>query len=103
MNLYLGANAQNQAICFAFCLLAGLAGGLFALLYLRKAKPVERALTDFFATVCISGAFIACVEWIMQGKIQLYGVFAFGLGVFLPPFLLSKIKNRVRKKREKDE
>lgn len=103
MNIYLGANAQNQAICFAFCLLAGLAGGLFALLYLRKAKPLERALTDFFATVCIAGVFIACVEWIMQGKILLYGVFAFGLGVFFPPFLFSKIKTRVRKKREKGE
>lgn len=101
MNLYLGANAKNQAICFLFCLLVGLAGGLFALLYLRKAKPLERALTDFFATVCISGAFIACVEWIMQGKIQLYGVFSFGFGVFIPPFLFSKIRNHVRKREKK--
>lgn len=103
MTLYLGANAKTQAICFAFCLLAGLAGGLFALLYLRKSKPLERALTDLFATVCIGGIFIVCTEWIMQGKIQLYGVFAFFAGVSTPPFLFSKIKKRLRKKKKVDE
>lgn len=101
--IYLGANAKNQAICFAFCLLLGLAAGLFAMLYLRKAKPLERALTDFFATVCIAAIFIVCVEWIMQGGIRFYGTCAFAIGTFLPPYALKKIKNRPRKNREKSE
>ena len=44
MNVYLGANAKAQAICFALCLAAGLVGGIFALLFLRKANPIERAI-----------------------------------------------------------
>ncbi len=103
MNIYLGANAKSQAICFAFCFLAGLAAGLFALLYLRKARPLERALTDLFATLCIAGVFIACVEWIMQGKFQLYGAFAFAAGVCAPPFLVAGIKKRKGKKTKKHE
>lgn len=103
MNIYLGANAKSQALCFAFCLLAGLAAGLFALLYLRKARPLERALTDLFATLCIAAAFIACVEWIMQGKFQLYGAVAFAAGVCAPSTLVSGIKKLKRKKTKKHE
>lgn len=59
MNVYLGANAKAQAICFALCFAIGLAGGVFALLFLRKANPLERALTDIFGSVLITGAFFA--------------------------------------------
>lgn len=34
--LYLGANAKAQAICFALCFAAGLVAGFFALLYTKK-------------------------------------------------------------------
>ena len=48
--LYLGANAKAQAICFALCFAAGLVAGVFALLYTKKAGFLERALLDLFAT-----------------------------------------------------
>lgn len=88
---YLGANAKVQAIRFALCLALGLASGIIALLYLRKARPVERALTDFFATVCIGGLFIVCLEFFLDGKFELYGLTAFVLGILPIPIITRKI------------
>lgn len=99
--LSLGANAETQAIRFALCLAAGLASGVVALLYLRKARPVERALTDFFATVCIGGIFVVCVEFILDGKLELYGAAAFFIGVAVIPTLKRKIASVLAKKRER--
>ncbi len=81
----LGANVKEQGICFLICLAVGLAVGIFALLYLRKARPLERALTDFFATVCIAAAFIVCVEFVLGGKPELYALTAYLLGVAVLP------------------
>ena len=91
---YLGANAKVQAIRFALCLALGLASGIIALLYLRKARPVERALTDFFATVCIGGLFIVCIEFFLDGKFELYGLAAFVLGILPIPLIIRKIITR---------
>ena len=87
---YLGANAKVQAVRFALCLALGLAAGIIALLYLRKARPVERALTDFFATVCIGGLFIVCLEFFLDGKFELYGLAAFVLGIVPIPLIARK-------------
>lgn len=104
MNVYLGANAKAQAICFALCLAAGLVGGVFALLFLRKANPVERALTDLFACALIGGAFYLTVEFIMQGDLSLYGTAAFLLGTAIIPFSVFKLKKTLkRRKRDKEE
>lgn len=97
--LYLGANARVQAIRFALCLAVGLIGGIVALLYLRKARPVERALTDFFATVVIGALFIVCVEFFLDGKFELYGLAAFALGVVPIPLLAHKISARRKSKK----
>ena len=91
---YLGANAKVQAIRFALCLALGLASGIIALLYLRKARPVERALTDFFATVCIGGLFIVCMEFFLDGKFELYGLAAFVLGIVPIPLITRKLLMR---------
>ena len=91
---YLGANARVQAIRFALCLALGLAAGIIALLYLRKARPVERALTDFFATVCIGGLFIVCLEFFLDGKFELYGLAAFVLGIVPIPLITRKLLMR---------
>ena len=91
---YLGANAKVQAIRFALCLALGLASGIIALLYLRKARPVERALTDFFATVCIGGLFIVCLEFFLDGKFELYGLTAFVLGILPIPIITRKLLTR---------
>lgn len=102
MNVYLGANAKAQAICFALCLVAGLVGGIFALLFLRKANPIERALTDLFACALIGGAFYLTVEFIMQGDISLYGTAAFLIGTAALPFSVFKLK-KILKKRKSDK
>ncbi len=98
-SLYLGANAKTQAICFALCFACGLAGGVFALLYTKKSRFFEKMLVDFFTTVVIGAGLICCVEFFMQGSPAPYGVAGYALGVFLPPFVLF----RVRKHRKNDE
>lgn len=100
---YLGANAKAQAIRFALCLALGLAAGIVALLYLRKARPVERALTDFFATVCIGALFVVCVEFFMDGKFELYGFLAYALGVVPIPLITRKILVRKQRKHNDDD
>lgn len=94
----LGANATEQAIVFLLCLCAGLAGGIIALLFLRKALPMERAFTYFLACVGIGCVFIVAVEFIMQGKFLFYGIVAYAIGVFIPPVAVQKIKKRVKKR-----
>ncbi len=103
MNVYLGANAKAQAICFALCLVAGLVGGIFALLFLRKANPIERALTDLFACALIGGAFYLTVEFIMQGDISLYGTAAFLIGTAVLPFSVFKLKKTLKKRKSDKE
>ncbi len=97
--LNLGANAGVQGIRFALCLAAGLGAGIIALLYLRRARPVERALTDFFATVCIGGLFAVCVEFFLGGKFELYGAIAYILGTAVIPLTTRKITSIIAKKR----
>lgn len=96
--LSLGANALEQATAFALCLAIGLCGGIVALLYLRKARPLERALTDLFATVCIGGLFLICIEFVLNGKFELYGAGAYFAGVSVLPFAVSRISARLGKK-----
>lgn len=103
MNVYLGANAKAQAICFALCLAAGLVGGIFALLFLRKANPIERALTDLFACALIGGAFYLTVEFIMQGDLSLYGTAAFLIGTTILPFSVFKLKKTLKKRKSNKE
>ena len=91
---YLGANARVQLVRFALCLALGLAAGVIALLYLRKARPAERALTDFFATVCIGALFAVCLEFFLDGKFELYGFAAFVAGVLLIPLTTRKIMSK---------
>ncbi len=103
MNVYLGANAKAQAICFALCFSIGLASGVFALLFLRKANPVERALTDFFACALIGGAFAVAAEIVMKGKISLYGTVAFLAGTAVIPLLFRRLRASIAKRRQKRE
>lgn len=74
--LYLGANAKAQAICFALCFAAGIVAGVFALLYTKKAGFFERALLDLFATGVIGAIFICCIEFFMQGlpSLRCFGI-----------------------------
>lgn len=97
---YLGANAKVQLVRFLLCLAAGLAAGVIALLYLRKARPFERALTDLFATLCIGGIFILCVEFFLDGKIELYGMVAYLIGTASIPLIFRKIKSAMEKRRK---
>ena len=97
---YLGANAKVQLVRFALCLALGLAAGVIALLYLRKARPFERALTDLFATLCIGGLFIVCIEFFLDGKIELYGAIAYLAGTACVPFVFRKITRIIQKRRK---
>lgn len=92
--IYLGANAKSQAVCFSLCLLAGLVSGVFALLYFRKSSVAERILTDAIATILIAGVFLLCVEFVLDGKIELYGAISYALGVCFIPYVYTRVKSR---------
>lgn len=97
----LGANAHVQAVRFALCFALGIAAGTVALLYLRKASPLERALTDFFATACIAMLFLVCVEFFLNGKPELYGAIAYVAGVIVLPLIFRKIQKLIAKRKKK--
>lgn len=99
----LGANAKEEAICFALCFVLGIGAGIIALLFLRKARPMERALTDFVACIGITGVFLCAVEYVMDGRVRAYGAIAFTLGTAILPFTLSRIRKRVRKTKKNSE
>lgn len=99
---YLGANAKVQLVRFALCLALGLVAGVFALLYLRRARPAERALADFFATVCIGGLFAVCVEFFLDGKFELYGLLAFILGALPFPLTAKFLRKKTTARKNKD-
>lgn len=100
----LGADAKAQAIAFALCMLCGVAGGAFCLLYFRRGSFFERALTDFFATIMAGGGFVLCMEFVLNGKFELFGAVAYALGALVLPsiFLLARkllAKQKLDKKR----
>lgn len=99
MSFGIGANALSQLICFSLCFAFGIGGGVFSLLYLRKASFFERVLTDFFATVCIGGIFILALEFAMHRQILFYGVIGYCLGVACV-LLLAKGINRHKKNKK---
>lgn len=96
----LAANAGAQAARFGLCLACGLVAGVVGLLYLRRARPIERALTDLFATLFIAAGLVACVEFVLGGAPEPYGVVAYILGACALPFATKKLKARRAKKRE---
>ncbi len=97
---HLGANASAQAIGFALCFAIGLAGGVVALLYLRKARPLERALTDLVATVVIGALFVISIEFVLNGKFELYGAAAFVLGTLIFPLIAKKTIDKIARKKK---
>lgn len=100
LSFHLGANASAQAISFALCFAIGLAGGVAALLYLRKARPFERALTDFVATLIIGALFVISIEFVLNGKFELYGAAAFVLGTLLIPLIAKKTLDKIARKKK---
>lgn len=106
MSVSIGANAQSQLVCFLLCLAFGCLGGAFGLLYLRKASFFERVLTDFFATICIGGAFFLALEFAMSGQIRFYGVVGYLSGVATVLYLgklALRYKNRKTENIEETE
>lgn len=98
--IVLGANARAQAVLFALCFAAGLAAGVAGLLYLRRGSTAERILTDLFATLLIAAGAILCIEFIMDGAIEFYGVVAYLLGASVIPFAAAKLRAAMRKRKE---
>lgn len=99
----IASNALSQLICFALCLAFGIGGGVFGLLYLRKGSFFEQVLTDFFATVCIGGAFIGALEVAMHGAVRFYGVVGYCVGVRIILFFGKLLANRHKKKNKNRE
>ncbi len=98
--IWLGARAGEQAAAFGLCFAAGLVAGIVGLLYLRRSSASERILCDLFATLAIGAGALACCEFFLGGKPELYGVVAYALGASVLPLLVRKISRR--KKRAKD-
>lgn len=99
----IASNALSQLICFALCLAFGIGGGIFGLLYLRKGSFLEQILTDFFATICIGGAFIGALEVAMKGQMHFYGIVGFILGVGIILFFGKLLANRHKKNNKNRE
>ena len=98
--LQLGANAKLQAVKFALSLVVGLAAGVVALLYFRKSGKAERLVTDLFATLCLGGGYILCLELFFGGKFELYGIFAYFVGACVVPFSFKTTKKMLANRRE---
>lgn len=98
----IASNALYQLICFALCLAFGIGGGIIGLLYLRKGSFFEQILTDFFATICIGGAFLAALEVAMKGQLRFYGVVGYCAGVGIVLVLGKAICRRKRTKKDKN-
>ncbi len=88
----LGANAPLQALSFLLCFSVGIAFSLVTLLYKIKANPIERALVDLFATLVIGGGFVVCCEFFLNGKLELYGLLAYTLGIVTIPTVFRLFK-----------
>ncbi|MBO4554265.1 MAG: hypothetical protein J5713_00650 [Clostridia bacterium] len=98
--LQLGANAKLQAVKFALSLAVGLVAGVVALLYFRKSGKAERFVTDLFATLCLGGGYILCLELFFGGKFELYGIFAYFVGASAIPFSFKWAKRLLANRRE---
>lgn len=97
----IAANAAAQAVRFGLSFSIGLAAGVVALLYLRPARPVERALSDLFATLLIVAILIINIEYVLGGVAEPYGIVAYILGVCVPPLAARQIKKLLKRKKEK--
>ena len=97
----LGARAADQAAAFGLCFALGLAAGIFALLYLRRSSPLERALCDLFATLALAAGALLSTELFLGGKPELYGIFAYLAGASVLPMSVRFIKRRIAAKKVK--
>ncbi len=96
----LGANAQSQGIAFVIMLAIGFASGVVALAYFTKSRPFERILIDFVSTIAIGGIFILSTEFIMGGKIEIYSILAYALGVPIIPAIYKRLRAKRRKEKQ---
>lgn len=91
-----GVAWSSQLLSFLIMLAFGLAGGICALLYKRKARTPERFLTDFAATTAIGALFFLGIETGCDGQLRAFAFLAFALGIFtvykLIPAAFSKLK-----------
>lgn len=99
--IYLGANAPMQLKGLGLCFATGLGFGLIALLYLRKAGKLERALTDLFATLALGAGFLMCAELFLGGVPELYGLVGYLAGTAALPLIAATVRKRLSKRKEK--
>lgn len=90
----LGARAEAQAAAFGLCFAAGIAAGIFALLYFRRSNFAERVLSDLFATLALAAGAVLCAEFFLDGKPELYGIAAYLAGASVLPIAYKAIKKR---------
>ena len=96
--IQLGAGTKVQATNFGICLAVGILVGIVVLLYFRKSSKAERFVTDFFATLCLGGGYIAVVQIVFGGKFEPYGLFAYAVGAAVIPCTFFAVTNRRKKK-----
>lgn len=104
--MIVGASWSLQLIAFAEAFALGIAGGIPSLLFLRKARPLERALTDFTAVLCNLALYLLAIQLGADGAVNTYTIVAYALG--LMTFfkikdallrVLKTFKNKVTQKR----
>ena len=104
-SFHLAANSKIQALDFLCCLGVGVVFGIFSLLYFRRSGKAETFVTDLFATLGLGLGYIGCLEFVFDGKFELYGLSAYVLGCLLIPCvfkLVLKIKRTNREKQNAD-
>lgn len=94
----MGANWVEQLISFLTSFGFGLLAGVPALLILRRARPLERALTDFTACALIIAAFVLSAEIGCDGKFAFYNLLAFIAGLIVIPLFARKLAFILKKR-----
>jgi hypothetical protein len=94
-----GASWSLQLLSFAIVFAFGLASGVAALLFKRKARPIERALTDFFAVIAMGGLFLSATELGCDGQLRAFGIAAFLLGTLCSYKTILFAKRKLVEKR----
>lgn len=97
----IGASWSLQFIAFAEAFALGLIGGIPSLLFLRKARPLERALTDFTAVMCNLALYILAIELGSDGAVKAFTLIAYALGLFVFFKCRDSVKNIILRRRER--
>lgn len=101
----IGVSWSSQLVAFLICFAFGILGSFVCLLFFRKARPLERALTDLVSVLVLISLFLLSIELGCDGKIKIYSIIAFLLALPVIPkgykYLTEKLDlNKIKFKKK---